>query len=45
VDVTSALAEQTIDLAERHGLHGYDALHLDAHQRSQRISGASGSQP
>lgn len=39
VDVTAALCRDAGDLAERHGLRGYDSVHLAAYLQVVRVAG------
>ena len=39
VDVTAALCRDAGDLAERHGLRGYDSVHLAAYLHVRRAAG------
>lgn len=41
VDVTAALCRDAGDLAERHGLRGYDSVHLAAYLEVARAAGAN----
>lgn len=42
VEIDAPLADAAMDLADRHGLRGYDAVHLAAALRMQRLRGTAG---
>jgi len=45
VEVAEAVVERAMDLAERYGLRGYDAVHLAAALAVADMQGASGCPP